>query len=221
MYLVVIEKYLGPPQIMVFESKADFDRRYQRSWGKIVDEGISRESAQKLYGATDPKPLEEKMSDNSYIAVFEYTKMTGGFYKLRTRTDYKDKAEFDAMYQVIPETILVGEGVSEHEAEKLLASVPAVCLYTAAVEKLFEVPTDEVTFERLEWVIENANFAARHATKDRIRLGIENIIDDDFINHLNELCEGISYKAKVMNAIIWRYRKQLDFMPEVHFFRLP
>ena len=161
------------------------------------------------------------MPDNSYNVVFEYTKMTGGFYKVRTRTDYKDKAEFDVIHKVIPESIIVGEGVSEHEAEVLLASVPAVCLYTAAVEKLFEVSPNEVTFARLEWVIESANFAARYASKERIKLGIKNIIDDDFINHLNGLCEGNSYKAKVMNAVIWKYSERLDFMPEVHFFRLP
>lgn len=161
------------------------------------------------------------MPNRSYIVIFEYTKMTGGYYKFRTRTDYEDQSEFDTVYKAIPEEIVVAQGVTEQKAKVLLASVPAICLYTAAVEKLFEVPPNQVTLTRLEWVIENANFVARYATVDRIRLGIENTIDEDFINHLNQLCEGDSYKARVMSAVILKYRKKIDFMPEVHFSRLP
>jgi len=54
----------------------------------------------------------------SYIVIFEHTKMTGGFYKIRTRTDYTNQAQFQSIYKAIPETTVVAEGISEDEANR-------------------------------------------------------------------------------------------------------
>jgi hypothetical protein len=157
------------------------------------------------------------MSDRSYIVIFEYTKVTGGYYKCRTRTDYLDKAEFRASYKTIPQEIVVAEGINEEEAERLLYSVPAVCLYTASVEKLFETPGVELTLFHLQIVIAGTNLAAKHASERRFELGIINTIDADFRSHLIDLQCDRTPKGPYFRHVIGKYRPEFDYMPPLHF----
>jgi hypothetical protein len=52
MYIVVIGSYFGPPIWLTFESKKDFDTQYRQSWGRIIDEGVTRDEAVNRYHAT-------------------------------------------------------------------------------------------------------------------------------------------------------------------------
>ncbi len=156
------------------------------------------------------------MSDNSYIVIFEYTRMTGGFYKIRTRTGYTNQAQFQSIYKVIPETTIVAEGITEDQADRLLCTVPAVCQYLAAVEKLFEVPNTEVTLTRLQWVMENANMAAAHGIEQRFNLGILNQIDVDFVAHLLDLIQIETLKGRYFRYVIGKYVPDFDYMPQIH-----
>jgi len=153
----------------------------------------------------------------SYIVIFEHTKMTGGFYKIRTWTDYTNQAQFQSIYKAIPETTVVAEGITEDQADRLLCSVPAVCQYLAAVEKLFEVPNAEVTLFRLQWVMENANMAAAHGIEQRFNLGILNEIDADFISHLMDLIQDRTLKGRYFRYVIGKYYPDWDYMPQLHF----
>ncbi|KKT49092.1 MAG: hypothetical protein UW41_C0012G0030 [Candidatus Collierbacteria bacterium GW2011_GWC2_44_18] len=157
------------------------------------------------------------MSDNPYIVIFEHTKITGGFYKIRRRTDYTNQAQFQSIYKAIPETTIIAEGITEDQAYRLLCSVPAVCQYLAAVEKLFEVPDAEVTLFRLQWVMENANMAAAHGIEQRFNLGILNEIDADFMAHLMDLIQIKTLKGRYMRYIIGKYLADWDYMPQLHF----
>ncbi|KKT29316.1 MAG: hypothetical protein UW16_C0031G0038 [Microgenomates group bacterium GW2011_GWC1_44_10] len=157
------------------------------------------------------------MSDNPYIVIFEHTKITGGFYKIRRRTDYTNQAQFQSIYKAIPETTIIAEGITEDQAYRLLCSVPAVCEYLAAVEKLFEVPDAEVTLFRLQWVMENANMAAAHGIEQRFNLGILNEIDADFMAHLMDLIQIKTLKGRYMRYIIGKYLADWDYMPQLHF----
>ena len=157
------------------------------------------------------------MSDRSYIVIFEYTKATGGYYKCRTRTDFMDKAEFRATYKTIPQEIVVAEGINEEEAERLLYSVPAVCLYTASVEKLFETPGVELSLFHLQIVMAGTNLAAKHASERRFELGIINRIDDDLLSHLKGLARDDTPKGRYFKYVIGKYDPTWDYMPTLHF----
>jgi len=148
------------------------------------------------------------MSD--YIVIFEHTAITGGFYKTRVRTDYRNKAEFEAMYKEYPELKVHMEGISEDEAERQLYSVPMICHYTAAVEELFEDPNIELDWERMEWVFTNANFAAEHSAARAHKLGLKAELNRDLIDHLAMLKRGDSKKAKLMKAVIDAYNTERD-----------
>lgn len=164
MYYVVFEN-LGDRsrRYRAFDNKASFDHQYQPVWGRIVDEGVTKERALRLCGATAEIIEKSRTGKSDYLVVFEYTELTGGSFRNRTRIGYHSQFEFKSLLPFSSE-IIVAEGISEAKSCELLYTVPPLCLYMAAVEEAFENELRYIPLA-LEMKLYNATLAVESSQK--------------------------------------------------------
>ncbi len=105
----------------------------------------------------------------SYIVVFEYDKTMSGTYGSRFIVDYHSKEAFDGREQKDDGTTALAAGISEDEAQDLLALTPEICVVFATLEEAYQgihTPSPR----RTEWAFDNAQMSiALHRERIQVR----------------------------------------------------
>ncbi len=150
----------------------------------------------------------------SYIVIFEFTEITGGFSFMRTRIDYANAEEFASLYSPIPTEKVVAQGITEEEANILLCAFPTISIFTAAIENTFkDMPeSSELNWDLAEMHMFNANIVVRHHRQLRKSLGVVYSQPANIVEHLAKLADEKTDKGLLMKALIDAYEPNSDFL---------
>jgi hypothetical protein len=139
-YIVVLEEYADKHRHWSnYESYGNFVRTYHKSLGKIIDQGISEDTAKRLCGATEQMIENSRALSMPYHVVFEYTPKAGGYAGLRYYIRYHDQDQFVRMFNPKNERIsILTQGISEDDAQTVVSLQPEISHLTAAVQEMCE-----------------------------------------------------------------------------------
>ncbi len=125
-----------------------------------------------------------------YIVVFEYDKTMGGSYGTRFIIEYATKEAFDSRENKNDGTIIVAEGISQDEAQDLVALTPEICVALASLEEAYRgrssLSTTRTRFAFDNAMIKIAMQQKRIADRNLTRPNITAMMDHFYETFLND-----------------------------------